>query len=345
MVKEPKTLQEATVYFANLDNCIAYLADRRWPDGVAVCPTCGRKDVSYVPARRVWQCKSRHPKCQFSIKVGTVFEDSAVGLDKWLLAMWMIANCKNGVSSWELHRSTGVTQKTAWFMLHRIRLAMRKDNSDKMGDSGPVEADECWIGGEPGNRHGYRKNFQPKYIKDADGKRVRNPLAPAKMESGSGTKKIPVMGILDREAREVRARVIPQVNRQVLQNEILNNVSRGSRVMTDENGSYRKLSELEFVHETVNHMQEYVRGDVHTNGLENFWSCLKRGLRGTYIAVEPFHLNRYIDEQIFRYNNRATKDNPLTDADRFTLAVTQIVGKRLTYSELTGKELKLPDAF
>ena len=154
MSNEPKTLQQATVYFANPDNCISFLVSRRWPDGAAKCPNCGSEKVSYVPTRRVWQCKTRHPKSQFSIKVGTIFEDSAVALDKWLMAMWMVANCKNGVSSHEIARTIGITQKSAWHMLHRIRLAMKDSNLEgKLGgkDGGPVEVDESFVGGNPKN--------------------------------------------------------------------------------------------------------------------------------------------------------------------------------------------------
>jgi hypothetical protein len=335
MAKEPKTLQEAIIYFSNPDNCVAYLVERRWPDGVVRCPMCGRSDVAYVPARRVWQCKTRHPKAQFSIKIGTVMEDSPLGLDKWLTAMWMVANCKNGVSSWEIHRTLGITQKSAWFLLHRIRLAMQADVSVKIGGNGEnVEADESWIGGAPKNRH--KSKREPSLVLNEFGKVIQNPEY--RTEMGRATKKIPVFGLLDREARQVRAKVIPDVKRAVLQNEILNQVSKGSRILTDENSGYKGLNNIEFVHEAVNHVKEYVRGDVHTNGLENFWSLLKRTLRGTYVAVEPFHLDRYLDEQVFRYNNRATKDNPLTDSDRFARTVTQIVGKRLTYAQVTGKE-------
>ena len=142
--------------------------------------------------------------------------------------------------------------------------------------------------------------------------------------------------MLDRDLRRVRASVIPNVKRETLQTEILSNVKYGSPVYTDDAVPYNELR-ARYVHEVVNHSQEYVRGRVHTNGLENFWALLKRGLRGTYVAVEPFHLERYVDEQIFRYNNRATKDNPLDDSDRFDLAVRQIIGRRLTYAELTGK--------
>jgi transposase-like protein len=319
----PKTLQEAIVYFADPERCIRYLAESRWPDGVVVCPTCGRKDVSYVAKRRVWQCKSRHPKCQFSVKVGTIMEDSPIGLDKWLMAMWMLANCKNGISSWEVHRALGVTQKTAWFMLHRIRLAMVTENDCKLGGKGKgaVEIDEAYVAPRPDRMHADR--------------RAKRKLA----TEGGGRMGTAVMGMLDRELRQVRAKVIPNVKRETLQAEILANVDRKSKIYTDNFGSYDQLrwAGQDYVHKTVNHVQEYVNGQVHTQGIENFWSLLKRGLRGTYIAVEPFHLDRYVTEQVFRFNNRATKNNPLDDGDRFTLAVTQIVGKRLTYEELTGK--------
>jgi hypothetical protein len=337
MVKEPKTLQEAAIYFAGVDNCIEYLADKRWPDGVVVCPDCGRKDATYVPARRVWQCKTRHPKAQFSIKVGTIFEDSPVPLGKWLMAMWMIANCKNGVSSWELHRTIGVTQKTAWFMRHRIGMALQDGSSEMFGgsESGPVEVDEAFIGGEPKNKHLSHRMKTKRTVKNEAGEWVFNPNF--RETRGRASKKTPVMGMIDRETRKARAQVIPGIDRKVLQDLILDNVSKGSKVFTDGLPEYQSLKAMGFVHDTVNHLSEYVRGEVHTNGIENFWSLLKRGLRGTYVAVEPFHLDRYVTEQIFRYNNRATKDNPLNDSDRFALAVSQIVGKRLTYAELTGK--------
>jgi transposase-like protein len=315
-MNDPKTLQEAIVYFSSADNCVAYLVERRWPNGVS-CPTCGRTDVSYVAARRVWQCKTRHPKCQFSVKVGTVMEDSPIGLDKWLMTMWMLANCKNGVSSWEIHRTIGVTQKTAWFMLHRIRLALKPEPKHAMGwtSRDPVEVDETFIGGKPRNMHAKRR-----------------------MAMGDVDHKVAVMGMLARSTREVRAMVIPNVKRETLQAQILKNVGRSSVIYTDQHVGYDGLHRMnDYVHKTVNHMEEYVNGKVHTQGIENFWSLLKRGLRGTYVAVEPFHLDRYVDEQVFRFNNRATKDNPLNDADRFAVAVSQIVGKRLTYADLTGK--------
>ena len=325
-MEEPKTLQEAILYFADTDRCIAYLMQSRWPDGVVVCPTCGRKDMSYVPKRRVWQCKSRHAKCQFSIKVGTIFEGSPVPLGKWLAAMWMMANCKNGISSWEVHRALGVTQKTAWFMMHRVRMVLRDERIHKF--DGPVESDETYIGPDPRKMH---KDRKAKYhAQTSRGER-----------GGRYVGKTAVHGVLDRELRQVRTKVLKNVKRETLQDAVLSQVSPAASVYTDDSAAYDDLGR-HFVHEVVNHAKEYVNGQIHTQGIENYWSLLKRTLRGTYIAVEPFHLDRYLDEQAFRYNNRATRDNPLNDADRFALAVTQIIGKRLTYGELTGREEARP---
>lgn len=234
--------------------------------------------------------------------------------------MWMIANCKNGISSWEIHRALGVTQKTAWFMLHRVRLVMKDDRKHKFGFGGPVESDETFIGPNPAKMHKDRKAR----VQARDGMK------------GGFVGKTAVQGLLDRELRQVRATVLANVKRETLQNAILENVTPFAKVYTDEFSGYDGLGK-KFVHKVVNHSQEYVNGKVHTQGIENFWSLLKRGLRGTYVAVEPFHLDRYVDEQVFRYNNRATKDNQLNDGDRFALIVTQILGKRLTYDKLTGK--------
>jgi transposase-like protein len=304
---EPKTLQQAIVYFANPDNCLNYLVERRWPEGVT-CPTCGSDKVTFMASRRVWQCKARHPKAQFSIKVGTIFEDSPIRLDKWLCAMWMLANCKNGVSSWEIHRAIGVTQKTAWFMLQRIRLALQGEDSGKL--SGNVEVDETFIGGKARNMH-----------RSVRARRIHG-------TGGSG--KVAVMGLLERHG-EVRTMVVPNTKRKSLRREINSHVETGSMVYSDALKSYNDLNN-DYIHNVINHAEKYVDGNVHTNGIENFWSLLKRGINGTYISVEPFHLFRYLDEQSFRFNNR--KEN---DAYRFDLAVSQIVGKRLTYSQLTGK--------
>lgn len=306
---EPKTLQEAVVFFSNPDNCIDYLAVRRWPNGVT-CPTCGSDKVKFNPARRVWQCSSHHSKRQFSVKVGTIMEDSPITLDKWLMAMWLVTNCKNGVSSYEIARDIDVTQKSAWFMLHRIRLAMQDDFfGSKL--SGEVEVDETFIGGKARNMHISERK-----------RRI----------TATGTKdKTAVMGILERGGK-VRATVVPNRKRAALQEQVRKNVQAGAALYSDALKSYIGL-EADYAHQVVDHATAYVDGRVHTNGLENFWSLLKRGISGTYVSVEPFHLFRYLDEQMFRYNNR--KD--LDDAGRFDLAVSQILGKRLTFAQLTGK--------
>ncbi len=311
--QEPKTLQQAIVYFSNSDNCLMYLVERRWPDGVVICPTCGSNNVGFVASRRVWQCKTRHPKSQFSIKVGTIFEDSPISLDKWLCAMWMLANCKNGISSYEIHRGLGVTQKTAWFMLQRIRLALQSDDGGMLG--GEVEVDETFIGGKARNMHVATKK-----------RRI----------TGTGGKdKTIVFGMVERGGK-VKTQVVSSRKRDSLQPEIRKHVEAGAALYSDELRSYNGL-EGDYAHQVINHAVKYVDGMIHTNSMENYWSLLKRGINGTYVSVEPFHLFRYLDEQSFRYNNR----KELNDAGRFDLAVSQIVGKRLTYKEVTGKVDKI----
>jgi transposase-like protein len=316
-MKEPLTLQQAIIYFSDPDRAFQFALNLRFPGGKVICPRCGSERHSFMKTRRIWECYGC--KRQFSIKVGTVMEDSALGLDKWMMTAWMITASKNGVSSYEISRSIGVTQKSAWFMLHRLREAMAGGGTmTKIGGSGgPVEVDETFIGPKPQKMH----------------REKRHKLRQAEF---AGSKTV-VMGMLDRESRQVRAKVVPNVKRETLQNEILNQIEGGSTVYTDGYPAYDRLAAQEYIHETVNHLDEYVRGEVHTQGIENFWALLKRGLRGTYVAVEPFHLDRYVSEQVFRYNNRATADNPLNDADRFALLMSQVGGKRLTYKELTGK--------
>jgi len=318
MANQVRTLADAIRYFSDEQVCIDAVAGLKWPNGPE-CPKCNAKAdrQHWLKTQKRWQC--RNCGKQFSVKVGTIFEDSAIKLDKWLTAMWLLANCKNGISSYELARDIGVTQKSAWFMLHRLREAMRDERRHKFGSGGPVESDEAFIGPNPAKMNRAQKR---KYAIN------RN--------KGEMVAKTAVHGLLDRELRQVRAKIIPGVKRHLLQKAILDNVTPFAKVYTDEAIVYDGLSR-NYIHEVINHSREYVRGEVHTQGIENFWSLLKRTLRGTYVAVEPFHLDQYLSEQVFRYNNRATPDNPLTDADRFALAVSQISGKRLTYAELTGK--------
>ena len=322
---EPKTLQEAIVYFSDPQRCFDYAVKLRWPDGKVTCPRCNGEKHSFIKTRRIWFCYDCQK--QFTLKVGTIFEDSPIGMDKWMAAFWMLLNCKNGISSMEIHRALGVTQKTAWFMLHRIRKAVQtKDYIRKM--SGHVEVDETFIGGKARNMHFNKRKFA---------------VGPGVVG------KVIVIGTLQRSSdkgpSQVRAEVIEDREVDSLHGMVTKNVRRGSTLYSDELRSYSGL-EFDYYREVINHAEAYVRGLVHTNGLENFWSLLKRGLHGTYVSVEPFHLHRYIAEQVFRFDNRATKKRSFNDADRFRLGMSQVAGKRLTYQELTGKVGKprcLPD--
>lgn len=312
----PKTLTDAIRFFADPANCRAYLVSRRWPDGVS-CPSCGSEKVYFDKGRNGWECATRHPHRKFSLKTGTIFEDSPIGLDKWLPTVWMIANMKNGVSSHELARSLGVTQKTAWFMLHRVRLAMQDETGGTL--SGTVEVDETYIGGKARNMHA--------------SKRAKAMTRPGRTHFG----KVAVMGLMERHSADkparVRTKIVKTVKGPELQAVVRENVEDGATVNTDALHSYHGLM-ADYVHNVVDHAERYVIDEVHTNTIENFWSCLKRGLSGTYISVEPFHLFRYLDEQAFRYNNR----KGLSDADRFSLAITGIIGRRLTYKDLIGAQ-------
>lgn len=310
----PKTLLEATRYFADPATCFAFMCEIRWPNGVS-CPACASRSLSFISTRRMWKC--RDCKKQFSVKVGTIMEDSPIPLDKWLIAVWMIGGAKNGVSSHELHRSLGVSQKTAWFLNHRIRLAMKQGSFEKM--SGEVEADETFIGGKAKNMHAKQRKLK----------------ITARGPSGKAT----VMGLLERhpenktskeKASRVRVVVVPNRDRSTIHAQVKAVVSPGTNLYTDELASYTGMPE--FSHSSVNHAEEYVRGAVHTNGCENFWTLLKRCLNGTYVSVEDEHLDRYIAEEEFRFNER--KDN---DPGRFRKIMNGISGRRLTYEQLTAR--------
>ena len=309
----PRTLQEAIQYFADPDVCLAFMVEQRWPDGRVLCPICGSDRVTFLATYRRWKCSGKHPRRQFSIKVGTIFEDSPLGLEKWLPALWMLVNDKNGISSYEVHRALGVTQKTAWFMLHRLRLAMK--SADVIRLSGKVEADETFIGPNPRMMHAKR----------------RERLTGSRTETERYISKAVVAGLLDRAKGRVHAEVVPNVQAASLAPIIRDNVEPGSEMITDMLRSYWQIRD-DYIHSVIDKTKMYVKGHVHTNGLENFWSLLKRALRGTYIAVDAFHLHRYVDEQAFRFNERR---DPRGDAGRFLTALRSIVGKRLTYRDLT----------
>ena len=312
----PKSLQQAIIFFADYANCHAAVSAMRWPDGVVKCPTCGSDNVTYLESVRRFKCYAKHPKAQFSLKVGTIFEDSPIGLEKWLPALWLLTNCKNGISSYELARALGVTQKTAWFMLSRLRLALQSETGGKL--NGHVEADETFIGGKARNMHA--------------AKRKRLGISQSRSMIG----KVAVMGLLQRHGSgsKVRTQVIMNRRKNQLEQVVAEHVEVGSALYTDALRSYDRMATRGYIHSVIDHAEQYADGQVHTNGLENFWSLLKRALTGTYVSVEPFHLFRYLDEQAFRFNNR-----DINDAKRFVLALKGILNKRLTYSVLTGSEL------
>lgn len=308
-MKYPSTLQEAVRYFSDFENCKRFMIKMRWPDGKVRCPTCQSEKVTYLENARLWKCYGKHKRAKFSLKVGTIFEDSPIGLDKWLPAMWLVANCKNGISSYEVARGLGVTQKTAWFMDHRIRLAMQERNHDPFAGS-EIEADETFIGGLARNMHKNKK---------------------AKITGTGGAGKAIVMGLLDRKTKKIRLRHVANTQRETLQGVVREYVEGGSYVYSDAWVAYNGL-DREYIHQVIDHAETYVNGNVHTNGIENFWSLLKRGLKGTYISVEPFHLFRYLDEQAYRFNERKR-----TDGERFVGVLEGVMGKRVTYEKLTGK--------
>lgn len=306
----PKTLQQAIIFFADPANCQDLMIAMRWPDGKVICPRCGSENVAYLENARLFKCYNKHEKAKFSLKVGTIFEDSPIGLDKLLISMWMIANCKNGISSYEIHRALGITQKSAWFLLHRIRTAMVAGTIEKL--SGTVEADESYFGGVAGNMHsGRRKALKAKF--------------------GAKGHHTAVLGMVQRRGK-VRAKVVPNTQGKTIIPIVRENVEQGSEFYSDAFSAY-ELLKSDYVHEAVNHSIEYVRGNVHTNSIENFWSLLKRTIKGTYVSVAPEHLQAYVEEQAFRYNEREGNDQ-----QRFVALLESISGKRLTYAQLIGYE-------
>ncbi len=308
----PETLLEAMIYFSKPGVAHGHIVAIRWPKGVT-CPKCPAvcSEIYFMDTAQRYKCRSC--KCQFSIRVGTIMEDSPLTLAQWCAAIWLIANAKNGISSWEVSRALGITQKSAWHLEHRIRTAMATGSFGKL--SGTVEADETYVGGKLSNMHKHkREQYQAK----------RGPAG-----------KAVVMGILERHG-EVRAKVVRNTSGDTLEGEVRDNVKVGAKLFTDAAPGYVALG-VDYVHAFVNHAEEYVRGEVHTNGIENFWSLFKRCYKGTYINMEPAHLGKYVDEQVFRFNNRKADD-----AQRFNRVLGQITGKRLMYKDLIALKDELP---
>jgi transposase-like protein len=314
MITFPKTLTEAIRYYSDTQTCINAVAAIRWADGKPVCPKCntaeGDRKHYWLKTQRRWKCYSCRK--QFSVKVNSVFEDSPLGLDVWMVALWMLCNCRNGVSSYEIARATGIAQKSAWHLLHRLRSALQPVDGGKLGVAGGViEVDESFIGGKARNMHTAKRK--------------------AAIQGRGATGKTVVMGMLERGGK-VRTMVVANRDKKTLQGEIQKHVAPGADVMTDELLSYDGLHK-DYTHRVINHAERYVDGMIHTNGMENYWSLVKRALHGTYVSVEPFHLFRYLDEQAFRYNNREGHN----DGTRFQQALSQVGSKRLTWDALTGK--------
>jgi transposase-like protein len=314
----PATLLEAVRYFSNPDVCLQAAIEFRWQGGPVTCPTCGSTDVRFISTRRIWRCSQIHPLRQFSVKIGTIMEDSPLGLDKWMVAIWLITNAKNGISSYELHRAIGITQKSAWFMLHRIRLILQDEQSGgKLG--GEVEVDETFIGGKARNM--------------SKSKRKRLGITMGTPMVG----KVAVMGLLERTSERgksrVRTHVVSNTRKATLRPHIDRHIAVGATVHTGALPSYQGLQDV-YNHQVIDHAVCYAEGNVHTNGMENFWSLLKRTIKGTYVSVEPFHLFRCLDEQAYRFNNRE-----MNDSQRFVQAARAIVGRRVTYKGLTGHDL------
>jgi transposase-like protein len=311
----PKTLLEAIHHFSIPANAFEYFVKVRWPKGVT-CPTCGSDKVSFLKNQNRWQCHTKHDKRQFSIKVGTIFEDSPLPLEQWLVAVWLETNAKNSISSYEVARALAITQKSAWFMLHRVRLALKDGTFAKIGGNGvPVEADETFLGGKAINMH---KSFREEKIRGT-----------------GGANKTPIVGLLERHGpgkSTVRTIVLDgKVNKESIHPIIHKHVEPGAQLMTDAHGAYNGLG-ADYIHAFIDHAEKYVEGMVHTNGLENYWSLFKRCIKGTHISIEPFHTFAYLDSEGFRFNNRE-----FTDGQRFQIAMQGVTGRRLTYKALIGR--------
>ncbi|MDP9172889.1 MAG: IS1595 family transposase [Planctomycetota bacterium] len=310
----PETLIEAVRQFSDLNYATKFFAQIRWPDGVT-CPHCGSTQVDYVAKRRVWECRQKHARAQFSVKIGTIFEECRLSIDKCLIAIWLEVNAKNSISSYEIARHLGVTQKTGWFLLHRVRHALKVGSFDTKL-AGTVEADETYIGGLRANMHKEKR---------------------AALSGRGGAGKTIVMGLLQRHTEKGKSKVRTEVlegnvNRGSLHPVIYKMVEPGTQFYTDAHSGYTGLG-ADYIHGFIDHAEKYVEGQIHTNGLENFWALFKRCIKGTHVSIEPFHLEAYLNSECFRFNHRKTDDG-----NRFMGALPGTEGKRLTYKALTGRD-------
>ncbi|MBL0129360.1 MAG: IS1595 family transposase [Flavobacteriales bacterium] len=308
-MKHFETLIQLQDHFASEQVCRDHLAALRWgADGIPCCPFCGVVGAYSIEKGKRFKCKDKGCAKKFSVTVGTVFENTKLPLRVWFAAIYLACNSSKGVSSLQLSRNLGITQKTGWFLLCRIREMLIERTPTLL--HGVVEADETYIGGAETNKHA---------VKRTEG-----------MYGGKG--KAPVLGILERDGRVV-VKPIENSKRATIQPIVRQHVAIGSVLSTDEHTGYKGMRKT-YSHITVNHHTgEYVKGNAHTNGIENFWSLMKRGINGIYHQVSPKHLHRYCDEYAYRFNNRLARQE-----DKFNTAVFQADGRRLTYRLLIGKD-------
>jgi transposase-like protein len=301
-----RTISDIAIYFQEQKTCIEYLTQLRW-QGKPKCAFCGHEHVYQLKGKYV---RFKCAKCRkhFSALKGSIFENSTVPLYKWFMAIFIMTTHRKGISSVQVSRDIGVTQKTAWFMMQRVRNAfkMQSFSYDKIGGHGKItEVDEAYLGGKPGNMHAAKRTA----------KRL--------MEE----KKIAVAGAVERGG-EVRLQVIERTSYKNIVPFLVRNIHLGTSLMTDDHIAYNNVSR-KFEHQTIKHMlKEYVRGEVHTNTIENFWSLLKRGIYGTYHGISPYHAQNYLEEFAFRFNSRN-----ITEAQRFDKMVS-LSNHRITYKTL-----------
>jgi transposase-like protein len=305
--KRPQTLLAALRHFTP-EVADAFVASIKWPNGPA-CPTCGSANIGKIASRQRFQCREKGCRKQFSLITGTIFEASHLRLDQWVVAVWMIVNCRNGVSSCEIARTIGCKQQSAWHLLHRVRELMLP--GDEAPFTGSCESDETFVGG--------LFKFMSQHRRERA------------MANGRPNGKSVVHAIKERESGRVRAEVIPAARWEFVMDAVLEKVEPGSKLYTDSARIYGWAKDV-YKHTAVNHAERYVSedGETHTNGCENFFNCLRRGLKGTYIATHHEHLPAYVNEQVYRFNVRHQ-----SEWERFDGVMRRIVGKRLTYADLT----------